>query len=122
MSTARILIVEDESIAALFVRKIVERVGYRVIDVMKSGEEAIEKASKEHPDLILMDIKLKGKKNGIETAQVIHDRYGIPSIFITAYSSEEFNEMYRFQGAFESLQKPIQEEVLLSRIERVLNM
>ncbi len=56
MSSVRILVVEDESIAALFLRKTLERMGCQAICVIKSGEEAIEKAVQDHPDLVLMDI------------------------------------------------------------------
>ncbi len=122
MSKARILVVEDESIAALFERAILERAGYQVVGVVKYGEEAIEKAGQSHPDLVLMDINLKGKMNGIEAADLIYKCHGILSIFVTAYSSEEFTNRFRPQGVVEIIQKPIQEKELQNCIESVLKL
>ena len=119
---ARILIVEDESIIALFLQKIVERMGYQVSAAVKSGEEAIEKAGRGRPDLVLMDIKLRGALDGISAANTIYRRYGIPSIFLTAYSSEEFRKRYSQPLIAEPVHKPIQEEELRDRIETVLRI
>jgi len=122
MSKARILVVEDESIAALFEREILERAGYEVTGVVKYGEEAIEKAGQSHPDLVLMDINLKGEMNGIEAAGIIYKRYGIPSIFVTAYSHKEVTSIFRVQGIVDTMQKPLQEEEVKNRIESVLKL
>jgi CheY-like chemotaxis protein len=122
MSNARILIVEDETIAALFLRKMLERIGHQVIDVIKSGEEAIERAAQTHPDIVLMDIRLKGKMDGVEVANIIYGLHGIPSIFMTAYSMEEVKRNYRLQGTIDPIQKPINEEELMGRIKSVLKL
>jgi CheY-like chemotaxis protein len=64
------------------------RLGYAVVGVVPSGEEAIEKAGELKPDLVLMDIQLIGSLDGIEAARQIRARYGIPIIYLTAYADE----------------------------------
>ncbi len=85
----KILIVEDEIIEAIFLTKILELWGYEVCEVTTSGEDAIKKAEIDKPDLVLMDIYIHGKVNGIEAARTIRSRIGIPIIFMTGYSDEE---------------------------------
>ena len=67
----RILIVEDETLVSFDLKNIIFNLGYEVIGVVRTGEEAFSKAFEEKPDLILMDIMLSGKLNGIETAEQI---------------------------------------------------
>lgn len=83
-----ILVVEDERITAEDIKSGLEGSGYNVIDMVASGKEAIESAGKYQPDLVLMDIKLKGKMDGIEAAGQIKLKYDIPVIYLTAYSDE----------------------------------
>jgi len=120
MSNVRILIVEDESVSALFLRRMLEKAGYQVVDTVRSGEDAIVKAGQIKPDLMLMDIKLDGEINGVEAAGTIQELHGIPSIFMTAYTLEEFNRTYRPATVVEPLQKPVHKEELLNRINRVM--
>ena len=119
MSSARILIVEDESVSALFLRLMLEKAGYQIVDTVRSGEEAIETAGKHRPDIMLMDIKLDGELDGIETARKIQELHGIPSIFMTAYTLEEFQENHGVDETVAPLQKPIQQEELIVRIDSV---
>lgn len=74
MSTSRILIVEDESIVALDIQARLKHLGYQVVGIADSGEEAIKLAGTEKPDLALMDIRLNGYMDGVETAQHLRDR------------------------------------------------
>ena len=120
MSTTRILIVEDESVSALFLRLMLERAGYEIVDTVKSGEEAIETAGELKPDVMLMDIKLDGELNGVEAAGRIQALHGIPSIFMTAYTLEEFKKNYGLAAVVEPLQKPVQQEELVTRINSAL--
>lgn len=83
-----ILVVEDERITAEDIKSGLECSGYHVIDIVASGKEAIKSAGKYQPDLVLMDIKLKGKMDGIEAAGQIKLKYDIPVIYLTAYSDE----------------------------------
>ena len=120
MKGAKILIVEDESVSALFMRLMLEKAGHRVIECVRSGEEALDKARQLRPDLMLMDIKLDGAIDGVETADTIHRSHGIPSILMTAYSREEVTDEYDLAPAVNPLQKPIQIEELLQRIDNIL--
>jgi two-component system, response regulator PdtaR len=84
----KILVVEDERITAEDIKSGLESADYEVLDMISTGEEAIEMAGKLQPDLVLMDIKLKGKMDGIEAAGQIKLKYDIPVIYLTAYSDE----------------------------------
>jgi diguanylate cyclase (GGDEF)-like protein/PAS domain S-box-containing protein len=120
MSKASILIVEDENNIALDIRKNLERNGYRVAGHVESGEEAINKAKELSPDLMLMDIGLKGDMNGIETATQIRTRFNIPVIFLTAYSDPSIIELARIAEPFGYIVKPFEENELAIAIEMAL--
>ncbi|BAQ65676.1 ATP-binding protein [Geminocystis sp. NIES-3709] len=89
MKQLKILIVEDELIAAESLTLDLEKLGYQVCGVVNSGEKAIEKVNKSNPDLILMDIMLKGKMDGISTAQIIYSQHKVPIIYLSAYGDKE---------------------------------
>jgi CheY-like chemotaxis protein len=120
METPKILIVEDEAIIALDIQYTLENLGYRVPAVVSSGEESIEKASEVHPDLVLMDIKLSGDMDGISAAEQIYNRFGIPVVYLTAYSDERILEEIRKIMLFGYISKPFDERVLKSTIEHAL--
>lgn len=84
----KILIVEDEIIIAKDIEKTLKKDGYEVIDLVPSGEKAIEVIKKSKPDLILMDIRLKGKMDGIEAAEIIKNKFDLPVIYLTSYKDE----------------------------------
>ena len=86
MKRTKILIAENESIVALNIKKILERNGYRVTDVVSSGLEAIKKVAETNPDLVLMDIRLKGDIDGIEAAGEIRLRFRQTECLSTALS------------------------------------
>ncbi len=86
MSRKKIMIVEDEIVTAKSLQMSLEKHGYNTTAIMPSGEQAIQKISDEDsPDLVLMDISLQGKIDGIETAKIINSRFDIPVIFLTSY-------------------------------------
>ena len=85
----KILIVEDEILEAMFLGKLLELWGYEIGETATSGEEALKESGIQNPDLVLMDIYIHGKINGIEAAGKIHSQFGIPVIFMTGYSDEE---------------------------------
>jgi CheY-like chemotaxis protein len=87
MPTTKILIVEDEILIAEDLRLVLQRMGHEVVGVASSGAEAIQKANKLHPDLVLMDVRLQGAMDGIETARRIRSTADIPIIYVTAYAS-----------------------------------
>ena len=109
----RLLIVEDEPIIGLSIRKRMLRDGYEVIGLEYTGERAIEMTNSELPDLIIMDIRLMGELDGIETARLINLNHEIPIIFITGLPEEDIRN--RLHGiTYETIvNKPIQFEELL---------
>ena len=120
MGNAKILIVEDEAIIAEEIKTGLEDMGYSVTSIVKTGEAAIEKAQQDRPDLILMDIRLEGKIDGIEAAERIRSRFGIPVIFLTAYADEEKLDRAKLTLPFGYLLKPIQDRDLKVTIEMAL--
>jgi CheY-like chemotaxis protein len=82
MSTSQILLVEDERLVAMSIQKELEHFGYKVSGVASTAKEAVEKASETKPDLVLMDIHLKGGVDGVDAAQQIYSQLGTPVVFI----------------------------------------
>ncbi len=120
MEKAKILIVEDEAIIAMEIENQLQSLGYEVTSIVDTGEKAIEKAEADKPDLILMDIRIKGEMDGIEAAEEVRNKYGIPVIFSTAYLDEERIERAKITMPFGYVLKPIQERDLKVTIEMAL--
>jgi len=106
MEKEKILVVEDEMIIAEDIRKILVDLGYVVPEIITTGEEAIKKTEEIRPDLVLMDINLKGNIDGIESAQEIHNRFDIPIIYVSAYSNKDTLERARKTEPFGYIPKP----------------
>ncbi|MBC8507808.1 MAG: response regulator [Anaerolineales bacterium] len=117
MSQKRILIVEDESIVALDIKKRLENMGYFVTGMVTKGEDAFAKASETEPDLVLMDIKLAGEIDGIRTAEHMREFFSLPIIFITAYSDDATLARAKITQPFGYIVKPIRDQDLHSNIE-----
>ena len=115
-----ILIVEDESILAIGMEYSLESFGYSVSGIETSYETAVLHAKEYHPDLIIMDIKLKGEKTGIDAAKVIWQEYKIPIIFLTSYSSEKMIEKAVQTEPYGYLLKPYREKELKATIKTTL--
>jgi PAS domain S-box-containing protein len=120
MEKAKILIVEDEAIIAMEVESQLQSLGYEITSIVDTGEKAIKKAEEDEPDLILMDIRIKGEMDGIDTAEVIRNQFGIPVIFSTAYLDEERTERAKITMPFGYVLKPIQERDLKVTLEMAL--
>ena len=88
MVPAKILVVEDETIVARDIQQSLTRLGYDVPTTATSGEEAIRKTKEIDPDLILMDIVLKGQMDGVETVRQINRQFDVPVIYLTAYADD----------------------------------
>jgi CheY-like chemotaxis protein len=86
---ADVFIVEDEAVVARDLERSLDRLGYASTGWATSGEDALAKVAAEPPDLVLMDIRLKGAMDGIEAAARIRNEYGIPVVFVTAFADEE---------------------------------
>jgi two-component system cell cycle sensor histidine kinase/response regulator CckA len=116
-----ILIVEDESIVALDISNRLQRLGYKVSGIATSGREAVEKAMETAPNLILMDIKLRGEMDGVEAVQEIQTHLDIPAIYLTAYDDEAMLQRAKITGPHGYLLKPFEERDLHTTIEMALN-
>jgi CheY-like chemotaxis protein len=117
MKPVQILIVEDELLIAHNLARILKKLGYDVVDIVSSGEKAIQTATAKKPDLILMDIVIKGQINGIEAAQIIQSQHKIPVIYITAYTDESTVQRAKETGAYGFIVKPFKKEQLHGTIQ-----
>jgi two-component system, cell cycle sensor histidine kinase and response regulator CckA len=117
MSASKILVVEDETIVAMDIRQRLESMGYEVTSTVATGSATIEQASTNRPDLILMDIQIKGEVDGIETATQIQEQYAIPIIFLTANSDEKTLNRATRSAPFGYLLKPFEDKELHTTIE-----
>jgi diguanylate cyclase (GGDEF)-like protein/PAS domain S-box-containing protein len=120
MAKMRILIVEDESIIAEDIRHSLENLHYAVPAVASSGEEAVEKAAEVRPDLVLMDIRLKGKMDGVEAAGLMRDRFNIPVVYLTAHADDNTLQYAKMAEPYGYLLKPFEERELRTVIEIAL--
>ena len=113
----RILIVEDDKPSSVMLKRLLEKAGYHITDVVSSGEDAIKSCGKRKPDLILMDITLKGKMDGIEAAKKINDQYNIPYMYLTVNTDEEVIQRARQTVPYGYLVKPYNKTLLGPTIE-----
>ncbi|MEE8399596.1 MAG: response regulator, partial [Desulfobacterales bacterium] len=117
----RILIVEDESIIAMSLQTILEMSGYDVCKPLSTGEQALEKVEEERPDLVIMDIVLAGRTNGVEAAKQIRSRYDIPVIFITGFDDEDLLKDAEQVKSSLLLLKPFGPDDIEVAIDSILN-
>jgi len=120
MTTNRILVVEDESIIGMELQFRLQDIGYDVLEVVPSGERAIEVALAQKPDLILMDIHLEGDMDGIAATEAILARQDVPIIFLTAHTDEDTLERAKNSTPHGYLVKPFQEKELDIAIQMAL--
>lgn len=120
MSEIKILLVEDEFIIADNIRDKLEKLGYIVTAIVSSGIKALKEIETNRPDLILMDINIKGDIDGIETAEQIKKRSAIPVIFLTAYSDAEVIERAQLTEPYGYLLKPLKDRELAITIKMAL--
>ena len=120
MSKTNILIVEDESIVAKDIQHSLKKLGYNVVDIVSTGENAITAATEKKPDLVLMDIMLKGAMSGIEAAHVIKEKLNIPVIFLTAYADESTFNKAKITEPYGYIIKPFKEVDLHTSIEMAI--
>ncbi len=120
MAGERVLIVEDERIVAEDLHDMLQRLNYQVVGIASSGEEAIRKAEETHPAIVLMDIRLNGELDGIQAAEMIWTRLGIPVTYLTAYADENTLERAKATLPFGYILKPFEERDLRTTIEIAL--
>ena len=119
--TKKILVVEDERIAAEDIAQRIKSIGYRISAIFATGEDALSFIQNTQPDLVLMDVKLKGAIDGIETAKKITAKYDIPIIFLTAYSDKHTIDRIDEAGLHGYISKPVEENELRCIIDTVLH-
>ncbi len=120
MNPARIMIVEDENIIAMDLRMRLQALGYTIVAMAATGEDAIRQAEAQRPDLALMDIVLRGALDGIQATEQVQGRLGIPVIYVTAYSDETTVQRARLTEPYGYVLKPFEDRELKTVIEMVL--
>ncbi len=120
MSKVNVLVVEDESIVSKDIQYSLKKLGYNVIGAAATGEKAIELATELKPDIILMDIMLKGDITGIEASAEIKEKLQIPIIFLTAYADESTLAKAKVTEPYAYIIKPFKEIDLHTSIEMAL--
>lgn len=120
MAKINVLVVEDESIVSKDIQHSLKKLGYSVVGAASTGEKAIELAKSTMPDIILMDIMLKGEMNGIEAADEIRKTCSIPVIFLTAYADESTLSKAKITEPYGYILKPFKEIDLHTTIEMAI--
>ncbi|MBD3414929.1 MAG: PAS domain S-box protein [Candidatus Aminicenantes bacterium] len=116
----RILLVEDEAIVGSDIKQLLEYRGFFVSDVFPTGEEALKKIDSFKPDLVLLDIKLAGRMDGIETARAIQGEYDVPVVYLTAMGDEQTFQRAKSTGPFGYIYKPAEDKDLVTTVETAL--
>jgi CheY-like chemotaxis protein len=120
MNKKKILIVEDQTLSALDIQECLEAADYEVVAISSTGRDALAQVESKHPNLILMDIQLKGEMDGTETAKAIRLRYGLPVLFLTAFTDKATIDRARVAQPYGYIVKPFQDCELLANIEIAL--
>ena len=120
MANTQILVVEDEGIVGRDIQKTLQSLGYDVPAIASTGKAAIQKAEENRPDLVLMDIVLKGEIDGIEAAEQIRSRINIPVVYLTAYTGDKTLERAKITEPFGYIVKPFEDRELKTAIEMAL--
>lgn len=128
MKITNILVVEDERITAKDIKNSLEKAGYNVPAMVATGEDAIQFTGENRPDLVIMDIKLEGKIDGIDAAETIISKFSTPVIYLTSYSDKNtikrakstHPSAFILKEPFGFLHKPFEEGELLSAIDIIL--
>ena len=121
MTPARIIIVEDEQITAADIEDIVARLGHQVLAVATSGAAAVEQAESERPDLVLMDIRIKGDMDGIDAARTIRERFDVPSIFLTAHADDSTLDRAKLAEPLGYVVKPFHDTEIQAVIQMAMH-
>ncbi len=115
----RVLIIEDETLVALHIKRVVMSLGHEVVRVVKSCEAALEIAQNQKIDLVFSDIKIIGENSGIECCRILHSTYQMYIVFITAYGDDDTLHKASQIDYFDYLLKPFQEKDLEHIIEKI---
>jgi two-component system, response regulator PdtaR len=120
MPEKRIMIVEDETIVAMTLEDALRNMGYTVVGPVSTADDAVRLAETEKPDLILMDIRIKGERDGISAAEEINEKHNIPIVYLTAHGDDKTLERAMKTQPYGYLIKPFRDRELHSTIEIAL--
>lgn len=120
MTKNKIAVVEDEGIVAMDISKCLSSLGYEVTFISDSGEKVLELVKESLPDLILMDVELKGQLNGLDTARLLREKYSIHIVFLTAFEDETTLNRIGELSPDGYLVKPFEDDQLENTLKRVL--
>ena len=120
MIAARVMIVEDEAITAMATGAMLKRLGHKVLAAVGSGQEAINAFRRQRPDLVLMDIRLDGDLDGIETAKLLRRDSDVPVVFVSAFVDDSTRNRAAEAKPFDFLLKPLDEYDLQALLDRLL--
>lgn len=120
MSKKKVVIVEDEALIALDLEMIMESMNFKVVGISDNGDEALDIISSRDPDLILLDINIRGQKDGIELAEIIRTKTQKPFVFITSYADRNTLERAKHTLPYGYILKPFSEMELKATIEIAL--
>ena len=120
MEPPRILIAEDEAITATALKSELVSLGYEVVGITDTAEDVVRAAGELQPDVVFMDITLKGVLDGITAAVAIRGRTGAPVVFLTAHADEKTMKRSVFAGPFEYILKPFTRKELQSAVQASL--
>jgi CheY-like chemotaxis protein len=119
--TGTILIVEDETLAAMELQETLERMGHRVPETIASGDEVLGAVLRHRPDLVIMDIHLRSYIDGIDAVSRLRMVSRVPVIYVTAYPAHSLEDRARKTGPVDYLEKPIDDARLKESVERALS-
>jgi len=121
MSTTNILIVEDESIIALDIQNSLINAGYVIVAIATCAEEALDLTAQYVPNLVLMDVRLRGEIDGVETAEKIRREFNLPVVYLTAHADENTLQRAKITEPFGYILKPFEDRELITTIEIALS-
>jgi CheY-like chemotaxis protein len=120
MTPARVMIVEDEAITAMATGAMLKRLGHVVLAAVGTGQDALDACRRQRPDLVLMDIRLDGDLDGIETAKLLRRDSDVPVVFVSAYVDDTTKTRAAEAQPFDFLAKPLDEYDLQDLLTRLL--
>lgn len=121
MSGERILIVEDEIILGMSMKQELMNMNYNIVDVVDTGEKSLKSANELKPDLILMDVTLKGEMDGIKSAKQINENLDIPIIYMTAYTNDDVLNRVKKTKFYGYIHKPFSEKEVNTTIQTAIS-
>ena len=118
-SGLRVLIVEDEFFIALDIEASLASLGHTIVGIAVSADTAVRMAERERPDVVLMDIRLAGSRDGVDAAEEIYDRFGIRSVFVTANTDPQTRQRAAAVSPIGFLEKPLNLQRLRAALDQL---